>query len=101
MIGAVVAAAALAVPASASAEVATTPLPAGQREVLLVGNNWDGTVDVIDVPSYERIRRLSSVPDRYERLAEIMADPTKLPFYLFVRTQVGEGNDQLVDDMYA
>ena len=89
-----VVAALLCPPSSASA--ATPPL----RDVLLVGNNWDGTADVLDVPTYERLRRINIVPDLAERQAENLL-PTRLPIALFVRTQVGEGHDQMVDDLYA
>jgi YVTN family beta-propeller protein len=89
-----VVAALLFLPASASA--ATPPL----RDVLLVGNNWDGTADVLDVPTYERLRRINIVPDLAERQTENLL-PTRAPFAVFVRTQVGEGHDQMVDDLYA
>jgi YVTN family beta-propeller protein len=74
---------------------------AGLRDVLIVGNNWDGTADVLDVPSYERIRRIDIAPDRVQRVQEIQLNPLQLPFYLFVQNAVGEGHDQMVDDMYA
>ena len=72
------------------------------RQVMFVGNNWDGTVDVIE-PSggYARIGRLSVVPDRAQRLAEIYLNPIRLAFYLGIRQGPGEGHDQLVDDMYT
>jgi DNA-binding beta-propeller fold protein YncE len=70
------------------------------RPVLLVGNNWDGTADVLDVPSYKRVRRINVVPDLAERQFENLT-PTRAPFAAFVRTQVGEGHDQMVDDLYA
>src|SRR4051812_49979704 len=89
-----VVAAFLFLPASASA--ATPPL----RDVLLVGNNWEGTADVLDVPTYERLRRINIVPDLAERQGENML-PTRLPIALFVRTQGGEGHDQMVDDLYS
>ncbi len=69
--------------------------------MLIVGNNWEGTADVLDVPSYERIRRIDVAPDRAQRVREIRANPLQLPFYVFVQTLVGEGHDQMVDDMYA
>jgi hypothetical protein len=78
-------------------------LPAGAddlRDVLLVGNNWDGTADVLDVPSYERIRRINIVPDLKERQMENLL-PNRAPIALFVREMVGEGHDQMVDDLYA
>jgi YVTN family beta-propeller protein len=84
----------LALPTAAGAAVSAT------RPVLLVGNNWDGTADVLDVPSYERLRRINVVPDLAARQAENLL-PTRLPFAVFVRTQVGEGHDQMVDDLYT
>jgi DNA-binding beta-propeller fold protein YncE len=85
----------LVAPAAAPAQSAT-----GLRDVLLVGNNWDGTVDVLDVPTYQRLRRINAIPDRDERMAEIFMNG-RLPFFLFIREAVGEGHDQFVDDMYA
>ena len=71
------------------------------REVLLVGNNWGGTADIIDVRTYQRLRRINVVPDRSQRMLEISLDPVRLAYFLFIREQVGEGHDQLVDDMFA
>ena len=48
----VVAAAVLFLPSGASA--ATPPL----RDVLFVGNNWDGTADVVDAATFERLTRI-------------------------------------------
>ncbi|MEU4158095.1 YncE family protein [Actinoplanes sp. NPDC026670] len=75
---------------------------AALRQVMFVGNNWDGTVDVIE-PSggYTRIGRLSVIPDRSQRLAEIYLNPIRLAFYLGIQQGPGEGHDQLVDDMYT
>ena len=70
------------------------------RPVLLVGNNWDGTADVLDVPTFKRVRRINVVPDLEARQFENLT-PARAPFALFVRTQVGEGHDQMVDDLYA
>jgi YVTN family beta-propeller protein len=71
------------------------------RDVLLVGNNWDGTADVIDVQTYQRLRRINVIPDHDRRMAEISADPVRLAAFLFIRTQIGEGHDQFVDDMFS
>jgi DNA-binding beta-propeller fold protein YncE len=92
--------AALAMGAAPDAADAAEPAPL-KRDVLLVGNNWDGTADVLDVPSYERLRRINIVPDREERLAENLLNPMRAPAFLFVRSQIGEGHDQMVDDLYA
>lgn len=71
-----------------------------ERDVMVVGNNWDGTADIVDATTFERIRRLDIVPDRVERLAEINRSPFRKLMFLGVRHLIGEGNDQLVDDMF-
>ncbi|MDQ3741775.1 MAG: serine/threonine protein kinase, partial [Actinomycetota bacterium] len=71
------------------------------RDVLYVGNNWEGTADVVDVRTFERIHRLNIVPDKEERLAEIRMDPASQGYFLGIRQLVGEGNDQFVDDMFS
>ncbi|MFC9463497.1 YncE family protein [Streptomyces coelicoflavus] len=76
--------------------------PTGLREVMFVGNNWDGTADVIrSTGDFARIGRIDVVPDRAERMAEINADPIKWIYFQAIRNGVGEGHDQLVDDMYS
>ena len=75
---------------------------AAQREVLFVGNNWDGTADVIkSTGDLAKIGRVNVVPDKAERLAAINSDPIKWIYYTAIRNGVGEGHDQLVDDMYS
>ncbi|WNG13588.1 YncE family protein [Cystobacter fuscus] len=74
---------------------------APMRDVLLVGNNWDGTADVIDVRTYQRLKRINVIPDQSERMQEILLDPARLTYFLLIREQVGEGHDQFVDDMFA
>ncbi len=82
--------------------VLPAPRAAGLREVMFVGNNWDGTVDVIgSTGDFARIGRISVVPDRQQRLTEIYLNPIRLAFYLGVQQGPGEGHDQLVDDMYT
>ncbi|AEV84198.1 serine/threonine protein kinase [Actinoplanes sp. SE50] len=85
------------IPSSAAA-TAAEPL----REVMFVGNNWEGTADVIK-PSgdFARIGRINVVPDKTQRLAEIYLNPIRLAFYLGIQQGPGEGHDQLVDDMYS
>ena len=99
-----IAAAAAAVAAGfAPAAVAVGPAAAAVlRPVLFVGNNWDGTVDVIQ-PSgtYGKLGRINVVPDKTQRLLEIYLNPVRLAFFLGIRQGPGEGHDQLVDDMYA
>lgn len=71
------------------------------RDVMFVGNNWDGTADVVDARTYEVIKRLNIVPDKDERMAEIQSNPDKLGFYLAIQQAIGEGHDQYVDDMFS
>jgi YVTN family beta-propeller protein len=91
------------------------------REVIFVGNNWEGTADVLRFkpapnprkvkaaaryakrpgPKLRRIARLNIIPDIEERMAEMLLDPERLGYFLAVRVLVGEGNDQYVDDMYS
>src|SRR5215210_2922200 len=74
---------------------------AAPRDVLYVGNDWDGTADVVDPNSFQRLARINIVPDKAERLAEIQADPDRQAYFLAIRNQVGEGHDQFVDDMFS
>ena len=72
------------------------------REVIFVGNNWDGTADVLrSHGKYRRIARINIIPDYAERMMEIETDPVRLGYFLGIRQLVGEGNDQFVDDMYT
>ncbi|MEU0877102.1 YncE family protein [Lentzea sp. NPDC005914] len=72
------------------------------REVMFVGNNWDGTADVVkSTGDFARIGRLNVIPDKSQRLTEIYLNPIKLAFFLGIRSGPGEGHDQFVDDMYT
>ena len=72
------------------------------QEVMFVGNNWEGTVDVIHSRGdFAKIGRINVVPDRDARLTEIYLNPIKLVYYLGIQQGPGEGHDQLVDDMYT
>ena len=71
------------------------------RRVVYVGNNWEGTADVLLPGSFRRVGRIDIVPDREERMAEIQLNPYRYAYYLAIQQFIGEGNDQLVDDMYS
>jgi YVTN family beta-propeller protein len=87
---------------ASSAQGGVPRSPAGQlREVMFVGNNWDGTATIVDARTYETIRTISTIPDRDERMVEIVANPDKLAFYLAVQAAIGEGNAQYTDDMFT
>ncbi len=71
------------------------------RDILTVGNNWEGTADLVDPRRFKVLKRLNIVPDRAERMAEIQADPVALGYFLAVRQLIGEGHDQMVDDAFT
>ena len=80
---------------------AAAAAPKGQRDVLVVSNNWAGTADLIDPHTFKRLERINVVPDRAERIAEIDADPAHKPIYDFIREVIGEGHNQYVDDGFT
>ena len=88
--------AALGVAASIASAATTAP-----RNVMYVGNNWDGTADVVDSRTFRRLHRINVIPDKDERLAEIYSNPERLAYFLAIRQQIGEGHDQYVDDMFS
>ena len=75
--------------------------PPALRDVLVVGNNWDGTADVVDPHALKVVTRLNIVPDLKQRTAEIAADPLKLGFFTGVNLLIGEGHNQYVDDAFT
>ncbi|MDT0317790.1 YncE family protein [Streptomyces millisiae] len=88
--------------APATAQAAPGPASAETREVLFVGNNWDGTVDIVTPDAaLDRVGRLNVVPDLEERLAEIRLNPIRWAYFIGIRHLIGEGHDQFVDDMYT
>ena len=90
-----------AVPASAAGPEGPPARP-DTYPVMFVGNNWDGTADILDPhDGYRRIARLNIIPDFEERMLEITLNPVRLGYYLAIRQLVGEGHDQYVDDMFS
>jgi DNA-binding beta-propeller fold protein YncE len=85
-------------PATAAAAARKAPKT---RSVLYVGNNWDGTADVIQPRKFRRIARINIIPDIDERMKEIQSDPERYGYFLAIREAVGEGHDQFVDDMFS
>jgi YVTN family beta-propeller protein len=84
-----------------SAGAAAAPRPAAPRDVMFVGNNWAGTATVVDARSHHPIRTLDMIPDRAERMTQILTRPDRLAFYLAIQQGVGEGHDQYTDDMFT
>src|SRR5204863_6141106 len=70
---------------------------AALQQVMFVGNNWDGTADVIK-PSgdFAKIGRINVIPDKDQRLLDIYLDPIKLVYFLGIRSGPGEGHDQFI-----
>ena len=75
--------------------------PDGLRPAIFVGNNWDGTIDVIDGDSYDILGRINGIPDYQERMEALWSNPADHIIFLGIRQLIGEGNDQFVDDMYS
>ena len=71
------------------------------RDVVMVGNNWDGTADVLDGHTYAKLDHFNIVPDLAQRMAEIQANPARLAYFLAIRQAIGEGHDQFVDDIFT
>ena len=97
-------AAALAVPALAAAP-AVAPAdaaPPGLRDVMFVGNNWDGTASIVDAHTFDVLKRgVNLVPDKKQEIRDISLNPVRLALYLAIRYGPGEGHDQYVDDMFT
>lgn len=83
------------------AVTATTAQAKDTRDVIFVGNNWEGMIDVIDADTYQNIGRINGIPDKRRRMTEILFNPVRLVFFKAVRYLIGEGHDQYVDDMYS
>ncbi|MEW2305447.1 YncE family protein [Streptomyces sp. NPDC006655] len=95
-------AAALVLTVTAPATAATAAADASLRQVLFVGNNWDGTATVLNATGdFAKVGQLNVIPDKDARIAEINADPIKWIYYTSIRNEVGQGHDQYADDMYS
>lgn len=67
------------------------------RKLLLVGNNWEGTVDVIDPRTLEGVARINVAPDFEEVVANMTPDQQRAR--QLNNEFAAEGHDQLVDDI--
>ncbi|MBA3326862.1 MAG: serine/threonine protein kinase, partial [Solirubrobacterales bacterium] len=90
----------LAVPATAAAEGGPPERP-DTREVMFVGNNWEGTADIIDLETFSTLARINVVPDLQQRVFEITTNPLELGYFVAISQLVGEGHHQYVDDMFS
>ena len=79
-----------------------TAAPTGFRDVMWVGNNWDGTATIVDERSLKVLKTgVNLVPDKEQELQDIRLAPDRLAFYLLIQQGPGEGHDQYVDDMFT
>lgn len=89
-------------PAAAASPSSLPRTAAALQEVMFVGNNWDGTADVIKSSGdFAKLGRVNVIPDKDARLTEIFLNPVRLIAFLTIRNGPGEGHDQFVDDMYS
>jgi DNA-binding beta-propeller fold protein YncE len=93
----------LAVLVTAGALVPSRAHAAGRatRPIVAISNNWAGTADLVDPRTFRRLKRVDVIPDRRARLAEIRLDPTATFYFDNIRTLIGEGHDQYVDDGFT
>jgi YVTN family beta-propeller protein len=69
------------------------------RQMLVVGNNWDGTVDIIDPRTLERVSRVDVAPDFEEVVSQMTPDQQSARE--LNNEFAAEGHDQLVDDIWG
>ena len=89
--------------AAAAGIFATSALHAQDtlRDVVVVGSNWDGTAEIFDPHTFKTLKKINLAPDREERLKEIEdAGIRRRVIAWFVKTVIGEGHYQLVDDLF-
>jgi len=70
------------------------------RDVIVVGNNWDGTIDIYDPHTHQRIKKLDAVPDKAERIEELSSTFKRQVMSTLIKEVIGEGHHQMVDDMF-
>lgn len=72
------------------------------REVMFVGNNWDGTATIVDANDYTVMRTgINLIPDEDQEFGDILVNPVDLAFYQLIKFGPGEGHAQYVDDMFT
>lgn len=85
--------------------VAEVPPKPGKRSVMVVGNNWDGTVTIVDATTRKKLKTVNVVPDLDEELQQVVTPSTTHPLapvlYVAIQQVVAEGHDQYVDDVFT
>jgi len=78
----------------------TTPANGQLLDVVLVGNNWSGTVTVFEPVKFQTLAVIDVVPDWNDRVDEIKKNPVRAAAFKLIRKTAGEGHHQLVDDVF-
>ena len=78
----------------------TTPANGQLLDVVLVGNNWSGTVTVFEPVKFHTLAVIDVVPDWNDRVEEIKKNSVRAAGFKLIRTTAGEGHHQLVDDVF-
>src|SRR5262245_35301648 len=89
--------------------VKTPPAPPGGgttasgtlTDVVLVGNNWAGTVAAFDPITFRVVAVVDVVPDFDARIKEIKSNVARKAAFDLIRKVAGEGHNQLVDDVFT
>jgi hypothetical protein len=94
---------AAAAPRTAAAVSQGPPESPGTQQVMFVGNNWEGTADIVDARTFRRLALINIIPDKAQEEAAVFTDPNpaRPAFFLGIRLLIGEGHDQYVDDMFT
>lgn len=71
------------------------------KDVIVVGNNWDGTIDLYDPHTFKHLKKLNAVPDKVDRMEELSSSIKRKIFSTLIKEVIGEGNHQMVDDMFT
>ncbi|PWN04556.1 serine/threonine protein kinase [Nocardioides silvaticus] len=87
---------------SIEAPIAVRAAPTGLRDVMWVGNNWDGTASIVDAHTFNVLKRgVNLIPDKVQETRDLLTDPVGLVFFLAVAATAGQGHNQYVDDMFT
>ncbi len=85
-----------------AAPVAVREAGPGLRDVMWVGNNWDGTASIVDANTFEVLKRgVNLIPDKLQETNDLLTDPVGLVYFLAVNVTAGQGHNQYVDDMFT
>ncbi|MEM9056190.1 MAG: serine/threonine protein kinase [Pseudomonadota bacterium] len=88
-------------PPLAASRLADGSAAGAPQPVIFVGNNWQGTITVIDAADFSVLGVINGIPDARERLTAVKDSFVGRMLFYGIRQLVGEGHNQYVDDMYS